>query len=936
MALLANTGNVGLSTANGFYKCINGILSDVSTTILGIGTTPIYVTVTSNQVTTGNCKGVVLWLYNASDVNDRDMTITQQNSKGTCTLSIASPCVVTSTGHGFTGNEPIVFSTTGTLPTGITAGTIYYVKYINANTFNISATPGGANINTSGTQSGTQTLWFVAANQTFTASEITTATYKTFAPIVDFWFTTPGVIPGASAIRFGISRSGGTTGSWYLRTVDGTTPTYAAISDTTQSFAYNDSIICTNKGVTTVDMTTQINGWTVVGDLVNSVAIAICSNKTDQSENGALLQWSNAGAYTLSVGGHISMRGYGMMRMGTAASPLINVGTLRFLATSPGSAAPKIWGGNSSVTYHKIGFFAFGKIPSRPYATLSANANVGATSITVNEDVSTWANGDKIYIGRCDTQGQGDLTEYTISSVVGNTVNFSPAIAGFNRISGGKVINSSGYGVIIKSDAAAGVSMDTWNATHFQMSGCYIQRVSFSNALTVAYNTNDDKRTKHFVRDCCAYSDATGTYALIVNCLVPPKGIDIERVYGMRMFPYYTGYAYAASSWKSGTLKCSDTITLCAQVGGINTQATNPFVSILERNVVEGVRNSGYAAIFMNGINITFNNNEVWGSASSSTNGGAIQISSVINPLSISGNKINKSAVGLFVGGYTTINCKDVGFKFGDIAANTEDIYFAGSGYNDYWMETPTGISTINKTLITDNQTGSEFRITNFNNSTYDDRIYMATGNLQRCGTGLADTTKRDANGAPYSWRFEPNSTNLLSQTYTLPIGNCQNKNVTVIAYLGIKNSAYFVGSHTLPKVTVDFDNGTIIEAVMTNTKTLDADGQNGWILVPVPFSPTTTYPQIKVTISGGTDAVGSNAYFYLSDIITFGPTFDMTSFNYWAGAKPAQPIATLLSGSSLEDAIWNAKLSDHTTSGSAGKKLTDGLTTDEFIGLSE
>jgi len=69
-------------------------------------------------------------------------------------MTIASPCVVTYNSHNLAANAEVVFSTNGALPTGITAGTTYYVKSPAANTFNISATPGGAAINTSGSQSG--------------------------------------------------------------------------------------------------------------------------------------------------------------------------------------------------------------------------------------------------------------------------------------------------------------------------------------------------------------------------------------------------------------------------------------------------------------------------------------------------------------------------------------------------------------------------------------------------------------------------------------------------------------------------------------------------------------------------------------------------------------------------------------------------------------
>ncbi len=81
----------------------------------------------------------------------------------TVTISNASPGVVTWTAHNLKVNDPVYFTTTGVLPTGLTASsgasfTIYYVKTVlSANTFSVSATPGGAAINTSSAGSGTHT-----------------------------------------------------------------------------------------------------------------------------------------------------------------------------------------------------------------------------------------------------------------------------------------------------------------------------------------------------------------------------------------------------------------------------------------------------------------------------------------------------------------------------------------------------------------------------------------------------------------------------------------------------------------------------------------------------------------------------------------------------------------------------------------------------------
>jgi hypothetical protein len=75
------------------------------------------------------------------------------------TISFASPAVVTSS-VGFSLNDPIVFSTTGYLPPPLLPGVTYYVKNpaSGGTIFNLSATIGGANINTTAVGSGTQLI----------------------------------------------------------------------------------------------------------------------------------------------------------------------------------------------------------------------------------------------------------------------------------------------------------------------------------------------------------------------------------------------------------------------------------------------------------------------------------------------------------------------------------------------------------------------------------------------------------------------------------------------------------------------------------------------------------------------------------------------------------------------------------------------------------
>lgn len=125
-----------------------------------------------SQAATAACRGAfyalksdgsVVTFMGTSDrlyqMNNTDFSWRPVSRVGTFTVTIASPAVFTKTAHGYALNDPIVLSTTGALPTGLTAGTVYYIKTIpTADTFTVSATVGGAAINTSGTQSGTHSV----------------------------------------------------------------------------------------------------------------------------------------------------------------------------------------------------------------------------------------------------------------------------------------------------------------------------------------------------------------------------------------------------------------------------------------------------------------------------------------------------------------------------------------------------------------------------------------------------------------------------------------------------------------------------------------------------------------------------------------------------------------------------------------------------------
>lgn len=79
----------------------------------------------------------------------------------TVTMTIAAPGVITWTGHGLTTGQQVQLTTTGALPTGLTASTTYFWTTVDANSGKLSTTlvncAAGTFITTSGSQSGVHT-----------------------------------------------------------------------------------------------------------------------------------------------------------------------------------------------------------------------------------------------------------------------------------------------------------------------------------------------------------------------------------------------------------------------------------------------------------------------------------------------------------------------------------------------------------------------------------------------------------------------------------------------------------------------------------------------------------------------------------------------------------------------------------------------------------
>lgn len=148
------------------------------------------------------------------------------SATGVCTISVASPAVITRAAHGYSIGEAVIFTNAGgALPTGINSGVTYYIiaAGFTSGQFEIAATPGGAAINTTGSSTGTQTVASATAQQ----AAVTAMTIKGGTQSVVFGSS----IVAATTVRttpvlvanLGTAASAGAGARWFVTDANATT-----------------------------------------------------------------------------------------------------------------------------------------------------------------------------------------------------------------------------------------------------------------------------------------------------------------------------------------------------------------------------------------------------------------------------------------------------------------------------------------------------------------------------------------------------------------------------------------------------------------------------------------------------------------------------------------------------------------------------------------
>jgi len=94
---------------------------------------------------------------NGTDVAKYYNGITWHSVKTGATFTAATSDIITSNNHGLSNGDIITFTTTTTLPAGLSLLTNYYVRDKDTNTFKVSLTSGGAAVDITDTGTGTHT-----------------------------------------------------------------------------------------------------------------------------------------------------------------------------------------------------------------------------------------------------------------------------------------------------------------------------------------------------------------------------------------------------------------------------------------------------------------------------------------------------------------------------------------------------------------------------------------------------------------------------------------------------------------------------------------------------------------------------------------------------------------------------------------------------------
>jgi hypothetical protein len=758
--------------------------------------------------------------------------------------------------------------------------------------------------------SGTLTvkLQDAAGSTTYTTDNFTVS--STFSAVSDgantqimyLPLTSQAVITGAGTYRYNISCNVASRLSLW-RTATAADYFYSAVLDAdTSAPSSNDSIIVAN-GYTLTHSASFTYGAT------NTRALVLCE--------GASWGYSSpAASYTATFSGTIVPSNTAQINAGSSGAGAIAIAQQATINLSGLPSTTWCDVGTNSTWGYQHNYFNFYGAKGTSLATRAASTALASQPVITTEDdmSAVWQNGDEIILfGKARSTGS-DTTAYTISNISGTTLTLNTNLD-YNFYEKGGILNTTRAtaqcGIIITGKAGLYLcSAANASISGFNVQGAYITDLGFCNFGISAVDQTSSVSTVYYVstnlqRFVLVQPGATYRFSFSADNLfavLPGNGTTLYAT-------YCNNGTYNTIFTKNG-LNCfgisgnSNTLTKLSAMTATRTNATSYALGLQgSNNTVTDSLLQGAAVCVINGwAGVTV------GLYASTFSDCIFDLASFYTTRWYN-NAVNVTFTGCQIGNTTS--------------GGTDEFYFDTPNYCQILCEN-CGIGTSGISGMSTLADGSYVRFQTYDATANDHRCYEKYGNIVSTGDGLSDTTVHTSGTGKFAMRYEPTSSSTnLSWTFSVPTGNIQNYSMFVGVWCKINNANYWSATHQMPRLTVEYDDGTY--AYCQAAETTD------WQLLVVPITPTTTYGQILCTLSARTDQTTTNAYVYWDDFILAYPpnvSLDLGGMDNWASGLPVvPPLAVPISAKTVSSAVWEELQSAHVTAGTMGKQIKKALT---------
>lgn len=534
----------------------------------------------------------------------------------------------------------------------------------------------------------------------------------------------------------------------------------------------------------------------------------------------------------------------------------------------------------------------YGEVPTDVLTTTATTSESGQKDMVLTDDYSaTWVATDVLGIYH-----SGGYSTGTIDSISGTTVTLTTNLSHTFR-AGYKVVNitrSTKCGVML--GANFGFTSTSGILSEIELQGIYRDGKSLS--ITVSYGGGwIDTIGRTLIKApkiSHVYGGTLGGTCSFTNS-VPTSLPEFSGVEGARPTISNIISAQAGTSRQFSTSGLSNASFSNIHVGG--------YLSTLNLTANSSTFTDISACPTWAGYNYSYFSVAVDGAANTFTRLYACCTAPIINGVdhTFIDSRVDRCTYAMQIyssaGGIVWRNS-----EFGLDVVNTYTVGYIDGTYGTVLFDNCKNSDT-NPVIYVNLAVGSsEVKFANFNQSAVDHRTYKVFGSTQSTGDGLTDTTVHTSGTGKFALRFEPtSSTDSLTWDIDVPTGDISTKTMTVSVWCKINSATYYAGTHQLPRLKIDYDNGT--------TAYHQAGETTDWQLLFVTFTPTTTYGQITVTLSGRTDATSTDAYIYWDDFgLAYPPSvaLDLGGMDNWSNGLPVvPPVSIPISAGTVAQEVW-------------------------------